>query len=164
MQTWQWALTRVRNSFDQELTYTYDTSDTVAKRNRCNGYQANAIIAIYPDEIIYPGGLYRVKFFLENRSDYDQGWEDQQSTMLFSRKMLDSIQILNGATIVRSYDLVYNSGQIFPNVTWRDGVKTPALAQIVEYGIGGPEGNNLPVTTFTYDSMHSPAENVRWVG
>jgi hypothetical protein len=173
MQTWRWSLTRVRNIFGQELTYTYHNElAPVAKfAEGCSGYRANMYVAVYPEQIIYANNRYRVVFVRETdengnglRTDYDPAWEDPQSTLLYMRSQLLRIEIWqdpNGnwnsgdEVLVRKYGLGYgeNGQQIMPGNQWPGGGLTPTLTSITEYGLNGT--NSLPATTFTYgDDLH----------
>ena len=168
MQTWRWSLTRVRNIFGQELTYYYNTEAAPYPKfdEGCSGYRADMAVAMYPERIIYPNNRYRVVFIRAGgRTDYDQGWEDAQSTILYMRSKLLRIEMWqdpNGSwgsgdeVLIRKYVLGYgeNGQQIYPNATWPAGGKTPTLTSITEYGLNGT--NSLPATEFTYDSddMH----------
>ena len=168
MQTWRWSMTRVRNSFGQELTYNYNTEAAPSPKfdEGCSGYRANMAVAMYPDTIIYPNNRYRVLFIREangSRTDYDPAWNDAQSTIFYMRAKLLRIEIWqdpNGTwnsgdeVMIRKYVLGYGerSQQIYPNLTWPAGGKTPTLTSITEYGLNGT--NSLPATKFTYDGMH----------
>ena len=175
MQTWRWGLTRTRNIFGKELTYTYNYEMAPNQKywNGCSGYPAAMYVAAYPDSIIYPNNKYRVVFKREgypngtgSRTDYDTAWNAAASTMLYMRAKLNQIEIWqdpNGTwssgdeILIRKYVLGYgqNGQQVFPGVTWPAGGKAPTLTSITEYGLGGT--NSLPATTFTYYNMHFKA-------
>jgi hypothetical protein len=170
MQTWRWSLTRVRNIFGKELTYNYNIESAPSPKfmEGCSSYAANMAVAVYPDSIVYPNNRYRVVFVRENdgsgkgyRTDYDQAWNDAQSTMLYMRAKLLRIEVWqdpNGTwnsgdeVLIRKYVLGYGGSgqQIYPALTWPAGGKTPTLTSITEYGLYGT--NPLPATEFTYDA------------
>ena len=173
MQTWRWSLTRVRNIFGRELTYTYykELAPEAKFTEGCSENPANMAVAVYPYSITYPNGRYRVYFVpnLTLRSDYDPGWEDAQARTLYQRTQLQYIEVWqdpdgvwwNGdEEIVRRYKLGFgeNGQQIMPGNTWPAGGKTPTLTSITEYGT---DGGALPSTSFWYgDGLHlTLAEN-----
>jgi hypothetical protein len=170
MQTWRWSLTRVRNIFGKELTYTYYNEPAPLPKfaEGCSGYQADMAVAVYPETIIYPNGRYQVRFVRNAtlRNDYDGAWNDRQSTMLYQRSQLQEIGIWhdsdgNGSyeQMVRRYVLGFgeNGQQIMPGNTWPEGGQTPTLTSITEYGM---DGGALPATSFYYDGLHmTRAEN-----
>ena len=171
MQTWRWGLTRARNIFGKELTYTYNYEMAPNQKywNGCTGYPAAMYVAAYPDSIIYANNHYRVVFRREeypngtgNRLDYDTAWNAAASTMLYMRSKLNQIEIWqdpNGTwssgdeVLIRKYVLGYgdNNEQIYPGVTWPAGGKTLILTSITEYGLNETQ---LPATTFKYWPMH----------
>jgi RHS repeat-associated protein len=167
METWRWSLTRARNIFGRELTYYYwyEAAPAAKYWGTCTTYAANMSVAVYPYYIKYPNSRYYVIFDLNDtlRTDYDTAWNNANSTMLFQRSRLESIQIWhdpNGVwgsggdeVLVRKYVLTQQAGIIFPNNTWPAGGKTWSLSSIQEYGSDG--STTLPATTFTYgDGMH----------
>jgi hypothetical protein len=98
MQTWRWALTRARNIFGKELTYTYfkEMSPYPKYATGCpDGPAAGMEVAMYPSSIVYPNNRYRVIFVTDGggRMDYDQAWEDRASRMLYMRSKLSRIEI-----------------------------------------------------------------------
>jgi RHS repeat-associated protein len=163
MQTWKWGITEARNIFDKALTYTYAYETAVKNAAGCTGFQANMQVAMYPDTILYPHGKYRIRFVRESRTDYDTAWLDQQSATLFERSRLQNIVVehydQSAFQTIRRYELGYaSSNQIFRNLTWPAGGKTPTLISIKEYS---PNPSlSLPATTFEYaDYMHLTAAN-----
>ena len=82
MQTWKWSLTRVRNIYEKELTYTYYNEGLTKDANGCSGYQHTMTMAVYPDSIIYPNNRYRIIFTRDlyqgagTRTDFDKTWKD----------------------------------------------------------------------------------------
>ena len=178
MQTWRWGLTRTRNIFGKEMTYTYSFEWAPSPKyyGGCSDYRSGMFVAMYPESIIYANSRYRILFVRENdgsgngyRTDYDPAWNYASSTVLYMRSKLLRIEVWqdpNGIwgsydeVLVRKYVLGYNQNgqQIFPNDTWPAGGKTPTLTSITEYGLNGT--NALPTTWFTYDGMHlSEAKN-----
>lgn len=177
MQTWKWSLTRVRNIYGKELTYTYYNETLTKDGNGCSGYQHTMTMAVYPDSIIYPNNRYRIVFTRDlnggvgTRTDYDKTWKDWlTTTTLFMQSNLKQIEVWhdpdgiwnNGdKVLIRKYVLGFgeNSQQIFPEMTWPGWTgnygKTLTLTSIKEYGLGGT--NPLPATTFTYYDMHFKA-------
>lgn len=163
MQTYQWPLDRVVDKFNNEINYSYAVETKGSYGQGCSGYQASHVLAAYPDEILYPNSRYKIKFIrTTGRLDYDQGWDNASSTVLFKRSLLSEIQVLHDGNgdgtfeeTLRKYVLSYgeNSQQIYPSVTWPAGGKTPTLTSIKEYGLNGY--GPLPATTFIYgDNQH----------
>jgi hypothetical protein len=163
MQTWQWSLSKMKDKFGQEMKYNYAAESDIKFKEGCSGYQANMSVAVYPSAIIYPNNRYRIVFTrYTSRLDYDTGWDDSQSLILFMRSRLSEIRVWrdpdgswnNGDEVmIRKYVLGYSTNAIFTGVTWPAGGKTPALISITEYGLNGT--NALPATSFTYgDGMH----------
>ncbi len=162
--TWRWGLSEAKNLHGLSITYTY-ALENKAYRDPCHQAWPVADVAMYPDTIVYPNGLYRVKFITEGRTDFDSAWETENSMILFERSRLDTVRIqrYNGSiwTTIREYDLTYGSSpvtsanQVYPNITWSEGGKTSTLISVQEYGVGGVSGgNSLPATTFAYDGAH----------
>jgi RHS repeat-associated protein len=158
MQTWQFALTKARNIYGKEISYTYQTEGAVKS---CNYDQASMAVAIYPSEIRYPHSRYRVVFAtINDRKDYDTAWLNNTTKVLFQRARLSEIRIEHDADqngyfeqLIRKYVLTYTDGLIYPNLVWPASGKTPTLTKVQEYGLGGT--NSLPATTFAYsDGMH----------
>ena len=165
-QTWQWSLSKERNAFGKELTYSYYLKSE--NRSPKTGCSALTDLAVYPDSITYANSRYRVRFERSAtlRNDYSTAWDSTSSTMLYKRSKLDKIWIEhdsdgNGSfdVIIRKYQLGYaeRSQQVFRNRTWSGTGKALTLTSIQEYGLGGT-GTPLPATTFTYgDDMHLTA-------
>jgi YD repeat-containing protein len=160
--TWRWLLRAASNRFGQEISYSY-AYEGVARN--CGTIQASAggnDVAVYPAEILYPNGKYRVRFERIARNDYETGWLDPCASVRFQRSLLKRIVVEHhngtGWEMVRRYELDYNDQILFPGVVWGMGGRTPALVKIQEFDAGG---NSLPATTFEYgDAMHlTAAEN-----
>jgi len=175
--TWKWSLTRVRNIFSQELTYTY-AQEIEEKIYMCEGdeYPFDTTMAVYPATIEYPGypdnNKYRIVFNRgagSDREDYDGTWADENSRVFYQRSRLYEIQIQhkNGLTweTVRRYAFTYAGGDsvgndpcpsnvIFPGHKWWDPKGcTLTLLKVEEYGMGAT--TPLPPTEFFYaDNMH----------
>jgi hypothetical protein len=176
-QTWRWSLTRIRNIYGKELTYTYNYDNLPKYGIGCPGTQGYMAMAVYPESIIYPNSRYRIVFTRDlnpdgsgKRTDFDNAWitpGNYASTILFMKSNLKQIEVWhdpdgNWASgdkiLIRKYVLGYgeNGEQIFPGVTWpgwtgNDG-KTLTLTSITEYGLNGT--NPLPATTLKYWPMH----------
>ena len=180
-QPYRWMLTRVRNIFGKELTYTYVTEtksvkvkewiSTLGICRENNVYVDDVVTAIYPETITYPGGHYRVRFKLEARQDYQATWAADILYHNFERQRLQAIVVEqdhdgNGAfeKIVRKYKFEYASNSeaawnngtrapIWSGVTWSMGGKTSTLLRVHQFGEDGV--NELPTATFLYgDGMH----------
>jgi RHS repeat-associated protein len=168
---WRWSMTKVRNIFGQELTYTY----THERKNLVFGIQCGsgtpdspyrecifwADTAVYPDTITYPNNRYQIVFERSGRNDYGTFWAAQNSArMFFERQKLHAVNIKQDSngngdyeTLVHRYEFVYaaaNEAHIFNGYTWNQGDKTLTLRQVKEYGLNG--AGPLPATTFTYDA------------
>jgi|GEM_PF-1068994 len=182
--TYQWHLTRVRNIYGKELTYTYNKETKTYKyddyaKNSSGVYSCRTVgetptdTAVYPNTIIYPHGRYRVRFELADRNDYKLSWATNGAHESFMRKRLSNIYVEqdsdgNGSfeTVIRRYAFVYAANNdpnlVWPGITWSAGGntgKTSTLIAVREYGLGGAQ--TLPEHTFTYgDHMHlTRAEN-----
>ncbi|NOH04075.1 MAG: DNRLRE domain-containing protein [Chloroflexi bacterium] len=159
----RWSLTRVRNIFDQELTYSYTTETKTIKYmvwsdayHQCRQYgTASTDTATYPQTITYPDGRTRVRFVLEGRP-YKGSYLEDDIHHSFERSRLNQILIerdLDGngtfEKIMRKYDLTYDD-KVWPNLT---SAYFETIVSIQEFGVNGTEP--LPATTFTYgDKMH----------
>lgn len=161
MWTWRWSLHTATNIFNQSITYNY-TYEGRAKN--CGSSSASAggnDVAVYPSEILYPNGKYRVRFDTIGRTDFDWSWDTDCGNTRFERSLLSQIRVehYTGSTWqqVRKYVFSYGlgSGYIFPNVIWNNTLSnryTPTLISVQEYG---SDNSTLPATTFTYgDAMH----------
>src|SRR5258706_709761 len=178
-QTYRWSLTRMRNIFGKELTYTYtDETKMIGvtyhddhgtpndySDDTCPGApMASAVTATYPSTIVYPNGRYRVRFELENRADFPAGWPTAYAYHTFPRQRPTTIYLeryddgnwASGSTIIRKYVFSY-AANTSGNLVW-PGVgastrKISTLTQVQQYGQGGSTA--LPATTFIYgDDMH----------
>ena len=160
--TWRWSLRTASNQFGQEISYNYAYEGV---QKDCGETQASAggnDVAVYPAEILYPNGKYRIQFDRISRSDFEGGWLNPCAGVRFQRSLLSQLRIehFNGSgwEQVRRYLFTYDFNTIFPGVSWQAGGRTPALVQLQEFGA---DNNALPPTTFTYgDAMHlTRAEN-----
>jgi RHS repeat-associated protein/CSLREA domain-containing protein len=171
---YKWSLTRVKNIYGHQLTYTY-VKETKNIRYRlmredgwCSGNYATypTDTASYPLTITYPGERIRIRFVRQERYDYPLGRLQDDIHHSFERSRLREIIIegdtdLNGTfeTIMRSYLLTYDTGsQVWPNVAFSAGGKTNTLVSVQQFGVGGSNAspsNALPPTNFIYaDNMH----------
>ena len=164
-QTWQWSLSKERNNFGKELTYSYDIKSGL--RTPKTGCSAYADVAVYPYKIRYANDRYQVRYQISDaiRNDYDPAWTEPTSLVQYTRRRLDKIWIEHIITsgvytqTVRMYQLGYGekSQQVFPSRVWPGTGKALTLTSISEFGLGGG-GASLPITTFTYgDGMHLTA-------
>ncbi|MGA9398197.1 MAG: hypothetical protein WBV22_08050, partial [Anaerolineaceae bacterium] len=161
--TWKWGLSEVHTPFtasnpEYKLTYFYTFEDGAGKLPDCNLTQSDIDYAMYPSEILYPNGRYRIRFIkVQDRLDHQNNWQDPNSAMLFEKSRLTEIVVENydgsGWVQVRRYVLSYVYNKVLPNIKWNDvGGKTPTLLSITEYN--NNNSLSLPATTFTYDDMH----------
>ncbi|MGC1377499.1 MAG: hypothetical protein WA821_14800, partial [Anaerolineales bacterium] len=138
-QTYQWLLTRVRNIFGQELTYTYadetkSMSPTYRDGDNCKlwlGTPSTVITASYPDTIVYPNSGYRVRFEREARPDYRAAWVNDAAYHSFERTRLKAIWVEQDASgpngvfttvnVIRKYSFVYASTAPVSWTTTPDG-------------------------------------------
>lgn len=185
-QPYKWMLTRMRNIFGKELTYTYDVTETktvkVKNWNSAVGVcQKNSrdidgvVTAIYPKTITYPDGHYRIRFDLEDRSDYRDSWRTDMLYHSFERQRLHAIVVEQDhggdgtfENIVRKYVFEYasnaegawaNDGSgatrvpLWSGISWPTGGKTSTLLRVHQFGEGG--NDELPTAVFSYgDNMH----------
>ncbi len=176
MQTWQWSLTRARNMFGKEITYSYTKEYEPKYPASCDGYGAFVDVAVYPATITYPNSSYRISFERSGRYDFNPAWSFDNTNypsrtvrVFFMRSRLAAIKVeaknvSNQWELVRRYDLGYETDPnkiIFPNVKWQPAIATSTtltLASITEVGSDGQ--STLPVTSFTYgDKMHLTEAN-----
>ncbi|GAP16064.1 protein containg RHS repeat-associated core domain [Longilinea arvoryzae] len=159
LRPWRWSLTAVTNTSNKTLTYSYtNIVKTVDYSSLSPSYSVDA--AVYPKEIVYPHGNYRVYFALSDRTDYDTAWNNINANIRYTTKKLSAIIVeqYNGSTwvLVRKYLLNYytnTENSVFPGLTWSAGGKTLTLKSITEVGTNGT--STLPETTFSYeDNMH----------
>lgn len=161
--TWRWSLVEIRNIFGQSLTFSYAT-ETKKVWNVYDLKQFNMSLAVYPKEIRYPHGRYRILFVREDdRQDHKLHWANgEYSRVLFERSRLVKIRVEHDTDgdgqfeqLIHEYVFTYESDpekHIFPGVVWDAGGRTPTLVKVQEFGA---DGIGLPPTTFTYgDHMH----------
>jgi RHS repeat-associated protein len=164
---WRWSITKIRNAFGRELTYTYYPHEE-ERKNLVFGIQCGSgtvadpyrecifwmDTAVYPKTITYPNNRYQIVFELSGRNDYGEFWELQNSArMFFERRKLQAVNIKLDGVSIRKYEFVYaaaGAAHIFNGYTWNKGDKTLTLSQVKEYGLNGV--GPLPATTFTYDA------------
>jgi RHS repeat-associated protein len=161
--TWRWSLTSVTNQHGMTITYGYENE---VKSESCQNE-----IAVHPTIISYPDDIpYRVKFTLDERFDYHEGWTENDSTTLFSKYRLQWIEIQNDTNgddnwdTIRAYHLTYkgeSDGVIFPGLVWdhegtANDVYTSTLASVGEFNYADVDtAASLPAITFEYgDSLH----------
>jgi YD repeat-containing protein len=150
--TWRWSLTTVTDVHNNTLSYSYYTE----KKPNCSNE-----IAVYPSEINYSHGKYRILFERSPRSDYQKSWKSSDARTLYGTQRLSQIRIqqnVGGNWIdVRRYQFVYapddaTTNVIYPNFKWSAGGKTLTLRGVQEFGL---DGSALPAVEFTYDdNMH----------
>lgn len=160
---WRWSLTKVRNIHGQEMTYSYARDSKAIQYIDChkNSSSVTAPTWVYPSQILYPNGRYRVRFIRNNdRADFKNLWTSAYAYYSYQQSLLDRILVehYNGSawTIIRKYQFDYCDGPndcIFPDYVWEAGGRTPTLLSVTEYGLGGSQP--LPAYTFDYDDdMH----------
>lgn len=176
----RWSLSKVTNSFGQEILYSYSTQSRTAgfwqyytATGECKLINKEIVNAIYPNAITYAGGRYRIRFdkgASPNRLDYPVGWDAGTAFRPFEKYRLQNIfieQDLDGngvfETILRRYAFSYYADAdpniIFPGHTWTAGGKTTTLKSVQQFGVGNTTA--LPAATFFYsDNLHlTKAEN-----
>jgi len=163
--TWRWSLSHVISPTGKMIRYEYTTFSQTIKSDCTYLYGTYGVnVASYPNKIIYPNDQYQVVFELEERQDYNDGWEDTRKLIFYETKRLGELRIerlVGGAyQTIRRYDFDYTPS-IFPGVIWSKGQATQALHTITEKrSVLGIE-YSLPATTYTYqDGLHlTIAEN-----
>ncbi len=158
--TWRWALKEIQNPAGQKLTFSY-TKDTKSSAHPCDASKSYTTdLAMYPSQIDYSNGKYRVLFNLEARSDYRNTWNTTSSRTFYQQRRLNSVSIIHvpTGTVMRKYQFSYGA-VVYPGWTWDGGWQSFALSSIQEFGLGAT--SSLPATTFSYaDGMHlSQADN-----
>jgi RHS repeat-associated protein len=167
-EVWQWNLTKIRNIYGQEMTFTY-SRDRVTKALR-TGYYTMVDVANYPSTITYGNGRYRVYFDTgtcprgANRLDYDTAWESLTSMAFFEHCKLENIFIQQDAdgdgdfeTTLRKYTFTFadTGAGVMPNVYWPAAGQIGATLTLDQITVTGMNSETLPDTTFTYeDHMH----------
>ena len=158
LRTWQWGLTRERDIFGQEITYTY-TKETANKTPYgCASIKMD--LAIYPDTIVYANNRYRVRFYtatIGGRTDYDTAWANASSVVFYKRNRLDTILIEQDADgdgisyeqVIRKYILGYEVQHLLPGVHWPAGGYNLTLTSVREYGLGGLDPLPGPTSSTT---------------
>jgi hypothetical protein len=167
--TWRWMLKRVVNIYGQEMTYNYvRESQSATTTNQGCTIVHNVVNYIYPQEIVYANGRYRISFNRIARKDYKPEWLTLYLTGVyktFQKSLLREILVEQDAngdgtfeTLIRKYYFSYCATarcSIFPAYVWPSlqNYRTPTLTSVREYGLGGT--SNLPAYTFAYDDgMH----------
>ncbi len=100
--TYQWFLTKQRNIFGNYLRYTYteENKDDIkvhdydSSRGRCRltlTYPFPLVTAVYPSTITYDNERYRVRFALEDRTDYRHTWLTDAVYHSFEQSRLSAI-------------------------------------------------------------------------
>jgi YD repeat-containing protein len=158
-ETWRWALKEITNPAGQKLTFSY-VKDTKSTTHPCSPYEPyDTTLALYPSQIDYPNGKYRVVFNLESRSDYRKEWTNASSRTFFQQRRLNSVSVVHVPTgaVMRKYQFSY--AVVYPGWVWDKGWQSFSLSSIQELGLNGAGGR--PATTFAYaDGMHlSQADN-----
>ena len=89
---WRWLLTRVRNIYGQEITYTYyvETENTTICKNPHISKPVDH--GAYPATITYPNQRYQIVFDRTARTDYKSTWPG--SPELFQKSLLSQVRIL----------------------------------------------------------------------
>ncbi|PKN91158.1 MAG: hypothetical protein CVU44_20570 [Chloroflexi bacterium HGW-Chloroflexi-6] len=175
--TYEWHLTRVRNIYGKELTYTYaKETKTFIYEEYSNTHEACRSTgetftdtAVYPQTIVYSHSRYRVRFDLADRADYKASLANPGAHESFMRKRLSNIYVEqdsdgNGTfeTIIRRYQLTYAGNDspnlVWPGVVWTAGGKTSTLEKVQEFGLNGAQA--LPAHTFTYYDADLVSANI----
>ena len=166
---WRWMLKRVENIYGQTMTYSYAReSQTAINNTQACPVTHNVVNAIYPENIVYANGRYRIHFNRIARYDYNPAWLNlytQGVFKVFQLHLLDEIRMEQDAdgngtfeTLIRKYKFNYctdGTCGIFPAHIWptTQQWRTPALSSVQEYGLNG--SNSLPAYQFFYtDGMH----------
>ena len=88
------------NPYGQKLSYQYDLVASGAGAHIVAGWHADVTVhlAVYPKLIVYPHGRYLVSFEREaERTDYDQKWDDDTSSVMYQAERLKYIHIQHDA-------------------------------------------------------------------
>jgi YD repeat-containing protein len=175
---WRWSLTTVRNTFGQEIEYTYAAETKDFAYFDCEGHPhiKTSETWVYPESIEYAqdnNGHNRYRIFFDRieetetlkypRKDLKVSWSQPLTYEAFQRSLLEAIRIeqdSNGdgtfETLIRKYKFTYCQAaacSIFPRLVWEKGGRTPTLISMQEFGVGGTQ--SLPANTFIYgDKMH----------
>ena len=141
--SWRWSLTAATNIHGTTINYSYEQESKSGCEN---------VVAVYPQYITYPGDTYRIFFNLEDRTDYQSAWEDEDSKTFYQVRRLSAIVIQrnvnNNWDTIKQYNFTYSSGtanQIYPGFNWTEGGFTSTLVGLQE--LDG-EGTALPAIQF----------------
>ena len=152
--TWRWSLHTVTNIYNQTLTYSY-FEDNQSMKLACSFPGQPGIptdVAVYPSEITYPTGDYKVKFLIEDRTDFKSEWLNATSVRFFEQHRLQQVQVLMGTQVIRRYQFNYATTPVlYPSHIWSAGGPALTLDSVQEFGA---DGTFLPPTTFSYDALH----------
>ncbi len=163
--TRQWQLTRIRNIFGKELTYTYASESKAVNQQEWrlkNGEydcrmadNTQVVTASYPDTILYPNGRYRVRFEREDRPDYRANWISDAAYYSFQKTRLDAIfveQDDNGdgifENIIRKYAFEYASTDPATWASSADGTTHAPLWPGITWNTSGKTSTLLQVRQF----------------
>ncbi|MBV6396861.1 MAG: hypothetical protein HFACDABA_02463 [Anaerolineales bacterium] len=163
---WRWMLSSVQNIHGQEMEYSYfQESKQVSYADCSENWDGTTITNwVYPQTITYPNERYRVVFERTTaRADQKSVWLNQFAfPPAFQKSLLNAVRIEQDASgtgawsLIRKYQFNYcqsASCNIFPDLIWEEGGRTPTLVSVQEFGLGGT--NSLPANTFAYDDdMH----------
>ncbi len=146
--TFRWLLEKVEDMNGNQVLYNY----TVDRGNNGDPY-----VEVYPSEIDYTarGGsktsaTYSVVFNLQSANRTDAFSTGRPGFQELTQKLLASVDVKNGANIVRKYVLTYLAGDFAKN-----------LLQTIEIKGQGGTGTGISKETFTYfqtpkDSSNNP--------
>jgi YD repeat-containing protein len=169
--TWKWSLTSEKDIYNNEITYSYQNEQKAILYNCANG------IEVYPTNINYANGMYRIHFETELRYDFRLDWENSSLKNNYARLRLSEIQIQynssNEWTNIRRYKLTYADGganQIYPGFNWQVKERTDSIdpslnhaanppkgftATLINIQEFGKNGGSLPAIAFSYtDGLH----------
>jgi hypothetical protein len=153
-ETWKWALSEVRNKFNQAITYDYAKFQQTTE-DPCTSDTHTTDMAIYPATITYPNSQYSIAFTLQARSDIRNEWDDADARTFYENQRLSYISVKRSTTTVRKYQFYYDD-YVYPGYTWDQGGRTFELDRIQVSGVNahGDLDNDLPEVNFTYDGLH----------
>lgn len=166
--TWRWSLHTATNIYNQSIDYSYVYEGVAKSCGSSSATEGGNDVAVYPSQITYPNGKYRILFDRANRNDYDGSWPGTTNCwrVRFQRSLLSQIRIQHhngsGWEDVRKYVFGYGmgAGHIFPNMAWNNTQPlstryTPTLVSVREWDMNNNTDATVPATTLTYgDGMH----------
>jgi RHS repeat-associated protein len=141
--TFKWFLEKVEDLYGNQIRYTYDnTTDRGVLPAVPPNASGEPFIQVYPKEIFYTefrgataNAPYRVRFNLTTANRPDAFSSGRGGFQVLTRRLLDSVDVMNGTAVVRRYKLAYVGGDFGKSVlrTLQVFGKGPTTTPIAEH-------------------------------